>query len=78
MSGGAQRFLDNLEYLRTVASVAVDHLQRNRDEFAKNATADEVLRLERTISDIRSRVEVLEKELQALEQSLSGKTAALH
>ena len=74
---GTQRFLDNLEYLRTVASVAVEHVETKREEFAKSATADEVLQVERTISGIRSRLEVLEKELRALEQSVSRKTGAL-
>jgi len=75
---GTQRFLDNLEYLRTVVSVAVDHVETKREEFAKNANADEVLRVEQTISGIRSRVEVLEKELHALEHTFPKKTGALH
>jgi hypothetical protein len=71
----SQSFLDNLENLRTVVSVALDHVAAKCEEFTKNATATEKLTVEQTISGIRTRIEALEKELHAFEHSISKSTS---
>jgi len=37
-----QNFLDNLENLQIVTSTALEHVQDNRDHFAKSATGGQV------------------------------------
>jgi tryptophan 2,3-dioxygenase len=64
---GPQNFLDNLENLRLVMSVALEHVQENRDQFVKSGTAEQARKAERSISRIRSIAEQLEKEFNALE-----------
>jgi len=66
-----QNFLDNLENLRLVTSVALDHTQKNLDRFVKNANGVEMRRAERSISKIRSLTEQLEKEFNALEHAVA-------
>jgi phage regulator Rha-like protein len=66
-----QNFLDNLENLRLVTSVALDHTQKNLDRFVKNANGVEMRRAERSISKIRSLAEQLEKEFNALEHAVA-------
>ena len=66
-----QNFLDNLENLRLVMSVALDHTQRNLDRFVENATGVEMRRAEGSISKIRSLAEQLEKEFNMLEYSVA-------
>jgi hypothetical protein len=60
-------FLDNLKNLRLVMSVALEHAQENRNQFVKNATGNQVRQLERSISQIRTLAEQLEKEFNTLE-----------
>jgi hypothetical protein len=62
-----QNFLDNLEKLRFVTSVAVEHVQTNRDLFAEPATGVQVRQAEKGISKIRVLIAQLEKEFTILE-----------
>ena len=57
-----QNFLDNLEHLRVVTSVALEYVQDNRDEFARSGTGIEVRRAEKSISQLRVLMMQLEKE----------------
>lgn len=67
----SQSFLDNLQNLHTVASVALDHLQINREAFANHATMDEKLKVESAIHSIRALIDALEREFRALEEGIS-------
>ena len=62
-----QNFLDNLENLRLVASVALEHVENNRDEFAKSATGVQIRQADKSISQIRILTVRLEKEFTILE-----------
>ena len=66
-----QNFLDNLENLRLVMSVALDHTQKNLDRFVEGATEVEMRRADGLISKIRSLAEQLEKEFSALEHAVA-------
>ena len=66
-------FLDNLANLGLVMSVALEHFQANRDEFAKRSTGEQLRQAERFISKIRSLEDELEKEFKLLESSLTEK-----
>jgi hypothetical protein len=68
-----QSYLDNLENLRLVVSVALEHAQKNRDQLTKNGTGEQMRRAERLISKIRTLAEQFEKEFYVLE-SLFPKT----
>ena len=60
-------FLDNLKNLRLVMSVALEHMQENRDHFVKDATASQVRQFEKSISQIRTFADRIETEFNALE-----------
>jgi len=62
-----QDFLDTLENLRFVMSAALEHVQTNRNEFVKNATANQVRQFERSVNQVRTFVELLEEEFNNLE-----------
>ena len=62
-----QNFLDNLENLQLVTSVALEHVQTNRDPFAKSATGVHVRQAEKAIYKIRVLVTQLEREFTILE-----------
>jgi len=66
-----QNFLDNLKNLRLVTSVALEHVEENRDLFVSEATAMEVRQFERSISQIRTLAERLEREFNTLEYLLA-------
>jgi len=66
-----QNFLDNLEQLQLVTSVALEHVQENRDEFAKSGTDIEVRRAEKSISEVRVLMMQLEKEFTILQYLLA-------
>src|SRR5262249_55484528 len=68
----SQDFLDNLENLRLVMSVALDHTQRNLDRFVESATGVEMRRADGSISKIRILAEQLEKEFNALEHTVAN------
>jgi hypothetical protein len=65
-----QNFLDNLENLQLVVSVALEHARANREQFLKNGTNEQVRQAERSISRVRSLVEQLEKEFNFFETSM--------
>jgi hypothetical protein len=62
-----QSFLDNLKNLRLVLSVALEHVQANRNQFVKDATGNQVRHFERSITQIRILAEQLEREFNTLE-----------
>jgi electron transfer flavoprotein alpha subunit len=68
---GPQNYIDNLENLRLVMSVALEHTQKNRDQFLKNSTGEQVRQAERLISKGRGLAEQLEKEFDALESLIT-------
>ena len=63
----AQNFIDNLKNLRLVTSVALEHVQENRDQFVSEATEIQVRHFERSITEIRMLAEQLEREFNTLE-----------
>ena len=67
----SQNFLDNLENLRVVTSVALEHVQDYRDKFAKDATGAEALQAQKQICQIRVLCVQLEKEFAILEYLIS-------
>jgi hypothetical protein len=62
-----QNFLDNLENLRLATSIALEHVQDNRDQFAKSATGVQVRQAEKSICQVRVLVVQLEREFAILE-----------
>ena len=68
---GPQSYLDNLENLRLVMSVALEHAQKNREQLLKNGTGEQVRQAERSISRVRSLAEELEKEFKVLESLIT-------
>ena len=60
-------FLDNLANLRLVLSVAVEHIQTNRDQFVKSGTPEQMRQAQTLISKIQTLAEELDKEFTALE-----------
>ena len=67
----SQNYLDNLENLRLVMSVALEHAQKNRDQLMKNGTGEQVRQAERLISKVRTLAEQLEKEFNVLESLIT-------
>jgi hypothetical protein len=63
----AQNFIDNLENLRLVMSIALEHVQENRDQFVQSATGVQVRQVEKTICRLRVLAVQLEKEFTILE-----------
>lgn len=63
----AQNFIDNLKNLRLVTSVALEHVQENRDQFVRESTTMEVRNFERSITQIRMLAEQLEREFNTME-----------
>ena len=70
----AQNFLDNLENLRMVMFVALEHAQENRNQFVKNATGSDLGQFERFVSQIRTLAEQLEREFSTLEDLIGKRT----
>jgi hypothetical protein len=62
-----QSFLDNLKNLHLVLSVALEHVQADRDQFVKDSTVTQVQHFERAITQIRILAEQLEREFNTLE-----------
>jgi hypothetical protein len=67
----SRSFLDNLANLRLVMSVALEHLQANREQFVKSPSGEQIRQAETLISKIRSLAEELEREFKLLESALS-------
>jgi hypothetical protein len=66
-----QNFLDNLKNLRVVMSVAFEYTQDHRNEFARNATPNQIRQSERYIAQIRALATQLEKEFNTLDYLLT-------
>jgi enoyl-[acyl-carrier-protein] reductase (NADH) len=60
-------FLDNLNNLRLVMSVALEHIQANLTPFVKDASANQLRQCDRSISQIRTLAEHLEREFNTLD-----------
>jgi hypothetical protein len=60
-------FLDNLKNLRVVMSVAVEHIEENRNVFVKNVTETQVRQFEKSVSQIRAFADRIETEFNTLE-----------
>jgi hypothetical protein len=73
----SQNFLDNLENLRLVTSVSLEHLQYNFHEFAKSATGAQVRQADKAICCIRALHGQLEKEFIILEYIMGHGVAAM-
>jgi hypothetical protein len=63
----SQNFLDNLENLLLVTSAALEHVQDDRDTFAKSATGAQMRQAEKCICQVRVLVVQLEREFTILE-----------
>ena len=68
---GPQSYLDNLENLRVVMLVALEQTQKNRDQFMKNGTGEQVRQAERSISKVRSLAEQLERKFNVLKDLIT-------
>ena len=66
-----QNFLDNLKNLRVVMSVAFEYTQDHRNEFAKDATPNQIRQSERHVAQIRALAIQLEKEFNTLDYLLT-------
>jgi hypothetical protein len=66
-------FLDNLKNLRLVISVALEHVQENRNQFVTNARESQLQQFERYVSQIRGMVKALEKEFNTTEYLIEKK-----
>lgn len=64
---GPLNFIDNLENLRIVMGTALEHVQENRDQFAKCATGVQVRQAEKAICHVRVLMTQLEREFVILE-----------
>jgi hypothetical protein len=62
-----QSFLDNLRNLRLVMSVALEHIQENRNQFVKDATVSQLRQVEKSISQSRTLADRIETEFNTLE-----------
>jgi hypothetical protein len=67
----ATSFLDNLKNLRLVMSIALEHLQEDRNLFVKDATGNQAREFERSISQIRTLADRIETEFNTLEYLVS-------
>jgi hypothetical protein len=72
-----QNFLDNLENLRLVTSVSLEHLQRHLHEFAKSATGAQARQADKAICCIRALNDQLENEFMILESLMGEGIAAV-
>lgn len=71
-------FLDNLKNLRLVASVALEHVQENRNQFAKEATGSQLKQFDHYASQIRTLTERLEREFNTIEYLISKRQPNSH
>jgi hypothetical protein len=72
-----QSFLDNLGNLRLVLSVALEHVQRNREQFACNATSQQIKEGEECITTLRGLANQFESELKLVESLVFQRRRAL-
>ena len=69
----SRTFFDNLKNLRLVMSVALEHIQANLTLFVKDATGNQLRQCDRSISQIRTLAEQIERELDTLEYLIGKK-----
>lgn len=69
-----KNFLDNLNNLRLVTSVALEHIQANLTNFVRDANANQMRECDRSINQIRTLAEQLEREFNTLEYLLGKRT----
>jgi len=62
-----KNFVDNLNNLRLVMSVALEHIQVNLTQFTKDATGNQLRQSDRSINQIRTLSEQLEREFKTIE-----------
>jgi hypothetical protein len=62
-----QSFLDNLENVRLVTSVALEHVQRNRPHFAREATGEQIRLAEERMAQLRVLAAQFDNEFKSLE-----------
>lgn len=67
----SKRFLDNLKNLRLVTSVALEHIQANLTHFANDAAENQLKQCDKSINQIRTLSEQLEREFNTLEYLIS-------
>ena len=67
----SRSFLDNLANLHLVMSVALEHLQGNRAEFATTCPREHISQAQTLVSKIRNLAEDLEKEFKSLESLMA-------
>jgi hypothetical protein len=63
----SQNFVDSLEFLRTIASVVLERVQDNRNEFVKSATSAHKRETAQCICEFRKLATQLESEFKILE-----------
>lgn len=68
-----QSFVDNLENLELVMSVALEHLLENRDAFLENSTRSHTRKVEMPMRKIRRHIEMLVREFDNLEYYITRK-----
>jgi hypothetical protein len=67
---GPQNFIDNLKNLEIVLSVALEHVQENRNQFVRDATADQAQQADTAIREIRTFAQQLNGEFSVLDSVL--------
>ena len=74
-----QNFLDNLENLRLVTSIALEHVQNYRGQFVQSATGVQVRQAEKAICWVRMLTVQLEREFTILQYLIAqdGATDAI-
>ena len=65
-------FVDNLKNLRLVTSVALGHMQANLTQFSKDASENQLRQSDRTINQIRTLSEQLDREFSTLQYLSDG------
>ena len=65
--GAPRSFLDNLANLRLVMSVALEHIQTNRDHFLKTGSNEELRQAQIVITKIQTLAEDLANEFKTLD-----------
>ena len=63
----SQNFVDSLEFLRTIASVTLERVQDNRNEFVKSAPSAHMREIAKCICEFRKLATQLESEFKILE-----------
>jgi hypothetical protein len=69
-----QSFLNNLKNLRLVLSVALEHIQANRNQFVKDATGNQLRHFERSITQMRTLADRMEREFNTREYLIASAT----